>query len=59
MITKEKLVELFPNWEQGLYEEVLEHSTFKTAVAGTILLKKGQNIKSAMLVTEGTVKLYQ
>ena len=59
MITKEKLVELFPNWEQGLYEELLEHSTFKTAEAGTILLKKGQNIKSAMLVTEGTVKLYQ
>lgn len=59
MITKEKLVHLFPNWEQGLYEEVIEHATFKTAEAGTILLKKGQNIKSAMLVTEGTVKLYQ
>lgn len=59
MITKEKLVQLFPNWEQGLYEEVMEHATFKTAGAGTILLKKGQNIKSAMLVTEGTVKLYQ
>lgn len=59
MITKEKLVQLFPDWEKGLYEEVLEHATFKTAEAGTILLKKGQNIKSAMLVTEGTVKLYQ
>lgn len=59
MITKEKLVQLFPDWEKGLYEEVLEHATFKTAEAGEILLKKGQNIKSAMLVTEGTVKLYQ
>lgn len=59
MITREKLVQLFPNWEQGLYEEVLEHATFKTAEAGAILLKKGQNIKSAMLVTDGTVKLYQ
>lgn len=59
MITREKLVQLFPDWEKGLYEEVLEHATFKTAEAGTILLKKGQNIKSAMLVTEGTVKLYQ
>ena len=59
MITREKLVQLFPDWENGLYEEVLEHATFKTAEAGTILLKKGQNIKSAMLVTEGTVKLYQ
>ena len=59
MITIEKLVQLFPNWEQGLYEEVLKHATFKTADAGTILLKKGQNIKSAMLVTDGTVKLYQ
>ena len=59
MITKEKLVQLFPDWEKELYEEVLEHATFKTAEAGSILLKKGQNIKSAMLVTEGTVKLYQ
>lgn len=59
MLTKEKLVQLFPNWEQALYEEVLEHATFKTAEAGTVLLKKGQNIKSAMLVIEGTVKLYQ
>ena len=59
MITREKLVQLFPDWEKGLYEEVLEHATFKTAEAGSILLKKGQNIKSAMLVTEGTVKLYQ
>jgi CRP/FNR family transcriptional regulator len=59
MITREKLVQLFPDWEKGLYEEVLEHATFKTAEAGAILLKKGQNIKSAMLVTEGTVKLYQ
>lgn len=59
MITREKLVQLFPDWENGLYEEVLEHATFKTAEAGTILLKKGQNIKSAMLVTKGTVKLYQ
>lgn len=59
MITREKLVQLFPDWEKELYEEVLEHATYKTAEAGTILLKKGQNIKSAMLVTEGTVKLYQ
>ena len=59
MITREKLVQLFPDWEKGLYEEVLEHATFKTTEAGEILLKKGQNIKSAMLVTEGTVKLYQ
>ena len=59
MITREKLVQLFPDWEKELYEEVLEHATFKTAEAGSILLKKGQNIKSAMLVTEGAVKLYQ
>jgi len=59
MITREKLVQLFPDWEKEPYEEVLEHATFKTAEAGSILLKKGQNIKSAMLVTEGTVKLYQ
>jgi len=54
-----ELKNLFPDWEEGLYEEVLEAANFHTATAGTTLLKPGQNIRSSMLVVSGTVKLYR
>jgi hypothetical protein len=50
MLSKEELVKLFPDWEKGLYDAVAEHAELRTAKAGSILLKKGQNIKSTMLV---------
>ena len=59
MITIDALKKLFPDWEKGLYEEVERYAELRKAAAGSILLKKGQNIKSAMLVVEGTIKLYQ
>lgn len=54
-----ELKNLFPDWEEGLYEEVLEAANFHTAPAGTTLLKPGQTIRSAMLVISGTVKLFR
>ncbi len=59
MLTKEALKNIFPDWEDGLYEAILKEAELKEAKAGTTMLKMGQNIKSAMLVVEGTVKLYQ
>lgn len=59
MISKETLKKIFPDWEEGLYEAIIHNAELKVAKAGTTLLKLGQNIKSAMLVVEGTVKLYQ
>ena len=59
MITKEQLTSLFPNLEDGLYDAILEHAEKKEIPAGTPLLKVGQNIRSTMMVVEGTVKLYQ
>jgi CRP/FNR family transcriptional regulator len=59
VITKELLTNLFPNLEDGLYEAILEHAEIKEIPAGTPLLKVGQNIRSTMMVVEGTVKLYQ
>jgi CRP/FNR family transcriptional regulator, anaerobic regulatory protein len=59
VITKELLTSLFPNLEDGLYEAILEHAEIKEIPAGTPLLKVGQNIRSTMMVVEGTVKLYQ
>ncbi len=59
MLSKETLKKIFPDWEEGLYDAILKEAELKEAKAGTTLLKMGQNIKSAMLVVEGTIKLYQ
>jgi CRP/FNR family transcriptional regulator len=59
MLSKETLTKLFPDWEDGLYDAILNEAELKEAKAGATLLKMGQNIKSAMLVVEGTIKLYQ
>ena len=59
MLPKETLRKLFPDWEDGLYDAIINEAELKEAKAGTTLLKMGQNIKSAMLVVEGTIKLYQ
>jgi CRP/FNR family transcriptional regulator len=59
MLSKETLTKIFPDWEDGLYDAILNEAELKEAKAGNTLLKMGQNIKSAMLVVEGTIKLYQ
>jgi CRP/FNR family transcriptional regulator len=59
MLTIAALKKLFPYWEEGLYEAIVKEAELKQAKAGDVLLKMGQNIKSAMLVVEGTIKLYQ
>ena len=59
MITKSELKVLFPNLEEGLYDAILENAEIKEVPAGTALLKVGQNIRSTMMVIDGTVKLYQ
>ena len=59
MIAKQQLKDLFPDWEDGLYDAILEKAEIREAKAGTTLLKMGQNIKASMLVIEGTIKLYQ
>jgi CRP/FNR family transcriptional regulator len=59
MLRKETLTKIFPDWEDGLYDAILNEAELKEAKAGKTLLKMGQNIKSAMLVVEGTIKLYQ
>ena len=59
MLTIAALKKLFPDWEEGLYEAIVKEAELKQAKAGDVLLKMGQNIKSAMLVVEGTIKLYQ
>ncbi len=51
--------QLFPELEEPLYEEMERYGIIKEIPAGTTLLRKGQTIRSTMLVLEGIVKLYQ
>ena len=54
-----KLKQLFPDLEEGLYDEILEHGIIKEVKAGETLLKVGQTIRSTMLIIDGLVKLYR
>ena len=59
MNDQKQFYELFPNLEEGLYEELMKYGDVKEIPAGTALLKAGQTIHSTMLVLDGIVKLYQ
>ncbi len=50
---------LFPDLEEDLYQEIMEHATIKEIKAGDTLLRVGQTIRSTMLILEGTIKLYR
>lgn len=54
-----QLKKLFPNLEEGLYNELVEHGTIKEVKAGETLLKVGQTIRSTMLILDGLIKLYR
>jgi CRP/FNR family transcriptional regulator len=54
-----QLKTLFPNLEEGLYNELAEHGTIRKVKAGETLLKVGQTIRSTMLIINGLVKLYR
>lgn len=54
-----KLRELFPGLEAGLYGEIAEHGTIKEVKAGDTILKLGQTIRSTVLILDGIVKLYR
>ena len=59
MIEEKQIQELFPNLEQGLYDELMMYGEIREVRAGSTMLRIGQNIRSTMLVLEGVVKLYQ
>lgn len=50
---------LFPNLEEGLYNEIIKHGSIKKVKAGETLLKVGQTIRATMLIIDGLVKLYR
>lgn len=59
MLNKNKLRQLFPGFEEGLYDEIIEHGILKEIKAGETILRVGQTIRSVILILEGLVKLYR
>lgn len=53
------LRQLFPGLEEELYEEMALHGDIREIQAGETMLRKGQQIRSTMLILKGIVKLYQ
>jgi CRP/FNR family transcriptional regulator len=51
--------QLFPGLEEDLYDEIEKYGEIRQLPAGTVMLRKGQPIRSAMLILEGIVKIYQ
>lgn len=51
--------QLFPGLEDELYDEIEKYGEIRQLPAGTVMLRKGQPIRSAMLILEGIVKIYQ
>lgn len=59
MADQKQLHKLFPNLEEGLYEEMWKYGDVKEIPAGTTILRTGQTIRSIIMILEGAVKLYQ
>ncbi|MCG2616299.1 Crp/Fnr family transcriptional regulator [Terrimonas sp. NA20] len=58
-MTTAQLTKSFPGLERALYEELGKEGQLKEFREGEIILRKGQFIRSAVLLLEGTIKLYQ
>ena len=59
VMTEPELTRHFPSLEEGLKEEILKVAEVKTLRAGELLMRTGQNIRSALLVLDGLVKIYR
>lgn len=58
-MTELELIKHFPTLERELLAEILEVADVKTIRPGETIIKTGQNIRAAILVMEGLVKIYR
>ncbi|NTS42617.1 Crp/Fnr family transcriptional regulator [Flavisolibacter sp. BT320] len=58
-MTEQELAKHFPSLEKALVAEIIKVADVKTLAAGELLMRTGQNIRSALLVLDGTVKIYR
>ncbi len=50
---------IFPDMEEGLFQEIKEKGQILPIPAGTQLLQTGQNIRNTIIVLDGLIKLYR
>lgn len=58
-MTEKEIAGHFPSLEPALVQEMVKVADVKTFAEGEKLMRTGQNIRSAMLVVEGLVKIYR
>lgn len=58
-MTEKDLAKHFPTFEKELLSEILEAAEIKTVSANEVIVRSGQNIRAAILVVDGLVKIYR
>lgn len=58
-MTEKEIAKHFPMLEAELVEELLKVADFKSFAEGEVLVRSGQNIRSAILVLDGLIKIYR
>jgi CRP/FNR family transcriptional regulator, anaerobic regulatory protein len=58
-MTVKELARHFPTFEKKLLSEVLEAAEIKTISEDEVIVRSGQNIRAAILVVDGLVKIYR
>ncbi|HJS54046.1 MAG TPA: Crp/Fnr family transcriptional regulator [Chitinophagaceae bacterium] len=58
-MTEKEISQYFPELERELVKEMVAVGNIKTFSEGETLMRTGQNIRSAILVLEGLVKIYR
>lgn len=58
-MTIKEIADHFPSLEKDLVEEIVKVADVKTFSEGEVLMRTGQNIRSALLVLDGLIKIYR
>ena len=58
-MTEQDLTRHFPSLEKSLIDEIIKVADVKSLAPGELLMRTGQNIRSALLVMEGLIKIYR
>jgi CRP/FNR family transcriptional regulator len=58
-MTVSEIMKKFPSLENELVQEIVDIGEVKIMAEGEVLMRTGQNIRSAILVLDGLVKIYR
>src|SRR6516162_1984754 len=58
-MTEADLAKHFPTFEKELLTEIIEKTEIRTVRENEIIVRSGQNIRAAILVIDGLVKIYR